>query len=161
MHFFCIPSFSGNITKKYKSHLTEKGTVFFIMPQKMPKTKDGTAYKDLLFDITCLNTSDSISVTATIFAAHPITDSLVTIAIPQGHMFSIPTEIIYYDLSKKGYESRVRFHLLKNDLRQLFNAKQPFLLDYGKGNVFSFTTNKWTEKKGLINSIIDLMEIRH
>lgn len=159
LQLFCAYSFSGNIAKKYKSHLTEEGTVYFIMPQKMSKAENSMAHRDLLFDITCLDTNDTVSVAATIHSAVPVTDSLVVIRAAQGTTYAVPTEVIYRDLSKKGYVNRLKFNLSKREFRTLFAASQPFFLDYGKGCVFAFTKKKWAEKQQLVNSIMDLMDL--
>lgn len=155
----CISSFSGNIAKKYKSHLTEEGTVYFIMPQKMPKAKNSIAHKDLFFDVTCINTNDTISVAATIHTTYPIMDSLVVITTPHGKTYSAPIIVIYRDLNKKGYINRLKFNITKNEFRELFNANQPFHIDYGKGCAFAFKRKAWKEKQLLINNIMNLMEL--
>lgn len=157
--FLCISSFSGNIKNKYKSYLTEKGTVYFIMPQKMPKAENSTAHKDLIFDVTCINTSDTVAVTATIHTTNPIKDSLVVLTIPHGKTYSVPTIVIYRDLNKKGYTNRLKFNIQKNTFSELFNASLPFYIDYGNGCVFAFKRKTWAEYQLLFNSVMNLMDL--
>ena len=155
----CLSVFSGNITKKYKTHNTERGTVYFIMPQKMDKASGSTAQKELLFDVTSLITTDSIHVTATISAKEPVTDSIVTIRTADGHAITAPAEFLYRELGKKGYVNRVRFGMLRSDFKSLFAAPSSFTLDYGKGYLFAFPKGKWAKEQELVNNILGLMEL--
>ena len=155
----CLSVFSGNITKKYKTHNTERGTVYFIMPQKMDKASGSKAQKELLFDVTSLITTDSIHVTATISAKEPVTDSVVTIRMADGHTITAPAEFLFRELGKKGYVNRVRFGMLRSDFKQLFSAPLSFTLDYGKGYLFAFPKGKWAKEQELVNSILGLMEL--
>lgn len=155
----CLSVFSGNITKKYKTHNTERGTVYFIMPQKMDKASGSKAQKELLFDVTSLITTDSIHVTATISAKEPVTDSIVTIHTADGHTITVPAEFLFRELGKKGYVNRVRFGMLRSDFKQLFSAPSSFTLDYGKGYLFAFPKGKWAKEQELVNSILGLMEL--
>lgn len=155
----CIPAFSGNISKKYKTHLSELGTIYFIMPQKMAKAKGSTAQKDLLFDVTCQLWTDSISVAATVKSASPVTDSIVKISLPDNTVLSFPLMYIYRDLGKKGYDNRLKFSMSRPQFRRIFKENVPFLLDFGKGNLFAFRQGQWVEEQYLMNSILDMMEL--
>lgn len=158
----CISSFSGNIPKihkKYKTHLTAEGMVYFIMPQKMAKTSDSKALKNLVFDLSCLVTTDTVSLTATIHSTTPITDSLVTVIPAEGVAISSQGEFLFRELGKKGYVNRIRFKLTRSQLRQLFSAEKPFLLEYGNNHRFAFRNKEWSNKRQLFISILDLMDL--
>lgn len=159
LQVWCVSAFSGNIAKMYKTHLTERGMVYFIMPQKMPKAAKSTAQKDLLFDITCLAQNDSVSITATVWATQAVTDSMATVCLADGTTMSFPVEFLYRELRKKGYESRIRINMLKSQFREMFNGETPFMLDFGKGNRFAFRKGFWAEEQTMINSIMDMMQL--
>lgn len=157
----CLGVAAGNIAKKYKTHLTPEGTVYFIMPQKMAKAEGSKAQKDLLFDVTTLLTGDSVGIAATVHCEQPLTDSIATITRADGQQLTAATEYIYRELGKKGYVNRVRFVLSIADFRQLFSATAPFLLDYGRNCRFAFPNGKWANEQKLVISILDLIELNH
>lgn len=155
----CFPALSGNISKRYKTYRSELGTLYFIMPQKMAKAKGCTAQKDLLFDVTCQLWTDSVTVAATVKSSLPVTDSIVKISLPDNNILTYPLEFIYRDLDKKGYDNRIKFRMPRQQFRQMFNGSTPFLLDFGKGNLFSFRQSQWAKEQDQMNSILEMMEL--
>ena len=74
-------------------------------------------------------------------------------------MWSFPVEYLYRELRKKGYESRVRFGMLKSQFRKMFTDASPFELDYGNGCRYAFRSGAWAEEQQLMNGILDMMEL--
>ncbi len=156
---FCTSLFSVNVAKMYRVASTENGLLYFILPQKMPRNSGSQAKKDLLFDVTCLAATDSVSVTSTLYCANAYQGTTATITAVGEEPIRPSVEVIYCDLMKKGYVNRLRFMLHRDQFKKLFNAPASFVLDFGQGSTFSYSKSKWEKMKGIMNQIITVIDI--
>ena len=157
--FLCTHLFATDVGKMYRAAMTEDGPLYFILPQKMPRSSGSKAKKDLEFDVTSHSKGDSLAVTSTLFSANPFTESTATITVPGDETLRPSVEVIYNDVKKKGYTNRIRFTLPREQFKKLFSASESFVLDFGQGNTFSYSRSKWAKERDLMNQILTMIEI--
>ena len=155
----CTSLSAVNVGKMYRSIMTENGPLYFIMPQEMPKSKGSKAKKELLFDVTCHSQGDSLAITSTLYSATPYNEATATIMVPGEEPLRPSVEVIFSDVLKKGYNNRIKFTLHREQFMKLFNSPQSFVLDFGQGNTFSYSSSKWAKEKDLMNQIMTMIEI--
>ena len=154
-----IAAEAANINKKYKTHLTEKGIIYFIMPQKMTKASGSNALKPMTFDITLLDKSDTVLIRGTINSAEPLHNHEVTVKLGDGVQFKVSAKTLFRDIAKNGFNNRVEMKLHKRDFCKMYDSPKPYVLDFGQQNTFGYAAKKWDKHRKMTKAIYELMEI--
>ena len=153
----CLTITAGNINKLYRSALTDKGMLYFLDEQKMPKCKAGASLKPLLFDVTYLTSNDTVSIKSTVISLQAYKNTAVTIEKSNGQKITVPTEVIYRDLKGKGYKNHIEIKIPKETYLELYNDSQPFIIDFGDNNRFGFSAGKWAKHRQDVNRIWEII----
>ncbi len=155
----CLTMAAGNIGKLYKSALSEKGMLFFLYEQKMPKCAHGESLKPLLFDVTYVTGNDTVSIKTTVKSKTAYKGTEVTITSGDGEKMSVPTEVIYRDIIKKGFINRIEIKIPLKEYRKLYNSALPYSIDYGEQNSFQFNAKQWKKHQNEVNTIWQIIDL--
>ena len=155
----CLTMTAGNIGKLYKSAMSEKGTLYFFYEQKMPKAATGQSLKPLRFDVTYITGSDTVSIKTTVQSKTAYKGTQVTITTGSGEKMTVPTEVIYRDIIKKGFINRIEIKIPRKEYRQLYDAALPYSIDYGEQNCFQFNVKQWQKHQNAVNTIWQIIEL--
>lgn len=153
---FCFAG--GNITKKMLFMLGENGTVYYVKPQKMPKTSDSKALKNLIYDVTCLNSEDSLNLTATVISKDHLTFTEGSITADGMEPVKSKIEIVYLDPLGNKYENRLRMRISRADFKKIYHNAAPFILDFGHGLRFGFKQKKWPKESRFMNDVFIMID---
>lgn len=147
-----------NINKRYIMSQSESGTLFFILPQKVPSV--ASKLKSISIDITYLTSRDSVTINATLITKQKISlDSLGfysflnTINKPQ---------LIYVQKKSNNWIYRFGVKLPYSFLRRAYEDKTPFkLVLYSLNSQFCFqyTESKWKRNKKWMNEVLSLIDL--
>ena len=159
MLMLSLTSIAGNINKLYRSALTEKGTLYFFFEQKMSKDKNSKAIKPLLFDVTYLSGSDTISIKTTVLSTNAYKHQFVNIIKADGQKTEATTVVIFRDIMKKGYINRIEIRMPRSEYRQLYNTDKPFTIDFGEQNSFKFSDSQWQKHREAVNKVWEVIDL--
>lgn len=151
---------SNNYSDKYITTLSEKGMLFFIKPQKMPRIKGYDAVKDMEYDITYITNTDSVSYTISIYTKTPIKTDSVEI-LYNGNILKEQLEKIYIEPNKSKWESRLRFRIPYHVFKSMYQLTKSFQFKFSDDKhiaFFFFDSSKWEKEKKKMNSIIGIID---
>lgn len=155
----CQTALAGNLSKRYYSYMTSEGMLYYICPQKMPKMSDSMAKKPLLYDVTHLSTTDTVTISSTIWSQFPLQTDSVRI-VQNGKVWRASAiEVIYVERDKNLYKTRVRFPLLWAELKELYSSNDPFILDFYHNFTYLYPLKEWNKKKEEMNEILRIIEL--
>lgn len=157
-----LPAYSRNINKKFTYFSSEGGALFYVYPQKMPKTADCVAKKPLTYDVTYLASGDSVSITAYLITKERYSFSQAKVMLSDKVLATDNIEIIFIDIKGKKYVNRLRFKVHRNVFNTMLDSLVPFTLDYGYGCTFRFADKKWKSVQQDLHDIfitIDSMKV--
>lgn len=148
----------GDISKKILFMMGEDGTVYYVKPLKMPKLSDSKALKNLVYDVTCLNSEDSVSFTATVITenVHKFTEATITTSGMAPVKAAI--EVIYIDPKGKKYENRLRLRISRADFKAIYHSPAPYVVDYGFGLRFGLKEKTWPKDSHFMNEVFILVD---
>lgn len=148
----------GNISKKVKYMSGENGTVYFVTPMKMPKASDSKALKNLIYDITCLNSEDSLNLTATVISKDHLTFTEGSITADGMEPVTSKIELVYLDPLGNKYENRLRMRISRADFKKIYHNAAPFILDFGHGLRFGFKQKTWPKETRFMNDVFIMID---
>ena len=148
----------GDITKKILFMMGEDGTVYYVKPLKMPKTKDCKALKNLVYDVTCLNSEDSVSFTATVIT--PSVQKFIEATVTTAGLAPVKAaiEVLYIDPKGKKYENRLRLRISRADFKAIYHSPAPYVVDYGHGMRFGLTEKAWPKESHFMNEVFIMVD---
>lgn len=149
----------GDITKKILYILGDDGTLYFVLPKKMPKQKESKALKYLLYDVTCLNAEDSVSFTSTHLSSSVYQYKEATIKTSGMEPLKAPIEVIFIDPKGKKYENRLRIRLSREDFKKLYKSPTPYVIDYGNGMTFGLKAKDWAKESHFMNEVFIMIDM--
>lgn len=155
----CLTSMAGNIKKMYRSAITEKGTLYFFHEQKMQKDRDSKAIKPLRFDVTYLSGSDTVSIKTTVISLKAYKQPTATIIKADGQKAAFATEVIFRDVTKKGYINRIEVKIPRSEYRNLYSTDKPFTIDFDDQNTFKFSDGQWQKHREAVNKIWEVIDL--
>lgn len=149
------------IDKKYLQVYGEQGNLYFIKAQKLNRMKSDIP-KDLVYDITYLDSRDSASFTCTVFL--PTRSKLTTVCLEDGdNSFQYFPELLYAKKKKSYWEYRVRWNIAYFDLKKNYQSENPYSLsftdEWQKTYPYSLKKNKWEKQRSIVLSILDVIEL--
>lgn len=148
-----------NINKRYKMSQSESGTLFFILPQKIPSV--ASELKCINIDITYLTNRDSVTINATLITKQKI--SLDSIGFYSLNLNAInKPQLIYVQKKSNNWVYRFGVKLPYSLLRQAYKEKTTFrLVLYSLNSQFCFQypESKWEKNKKWMNEILSLIDL--
>lgn len=151
-----------SFAKEYISHGTGDGAVYFVKPRKMQRDDDSRAAKALLYDMTHVVGSDTVSYTVSIVTKDAFRPDSVSVLMPDGQILKKPLEKIYIEPGKSIWTARMRFYLSCREFYRLYSGVHPFRLAFchaADTASFHFKDKDWTKTCALIHHIITLINL--
>lgn len=154
-----ITAFGQNIEKSYTSSVRGDEAVYFIYPMKKFKSKD--ADKELEYDVTYNNLSDSVTYNFTFYYKQPVSISSVSM-ISGDQTFIVPAKALFVEPKKKQWIHRVSARIAYNDFRTLYSSARPYQLkieSVSNDVLFEINPKDWKKQSTIINGIIQVIEL--
>lgn len=141
------------INNHYVSYIQQKGTLYFIRPQKGFKNKGyGSSF---IYDITCLSSSDSVTINFSYFDKNSrILDSLYLIR--GSKRILVPVSKIFIETKKANWHYRFTTRVLLSELETFFveNEIGTIALIEKNTTIPLYTSKKKWKKNAAINTKI-------
>lgn len=162
---FCLSILLCNAGSKdtYVQRQTENGWLFHIFSQEMPSLDKKS--KDLKYDFTYLQQTDSATLLATMVTEAPCTPDSLKISYC-GHTYSAPTELVYFTPGKKKFDIRVKAAIPYQIWNDIYSCTDPFVMQFSMRDgdtlyIYSFGYNdkKWKTNRNKIYRIISSIKI--
>ncbi|MDD4823064.1 MAG: hypothetical protein PHI48_10980 [Bacteroidales bacterium] len=159
--FLLFPSFlfAQNINNKYKMRQTDEGTLFFILPYKIPSC--APKQKELKVDVTYLSSRDSITINATLISKDEITLDSICFLYSDHKTINKP-QLLFIQRKSNNWIYRFGFKLPYIDIKRAYENESSFKLTiYSKQNQFcyQFGDSKWEKSKKWMNQILHLIDL--
>ena len=163
-HFFIIPllllvnTMNGqNISRYYTSSLQEKGTLFYILPQKGFESNNKNNF---IYDMSYQTQNDTVTVNFSYFdRMNLILDS---ISLSNGNQqVSSDAEKLYIETKKSKWHYRYSSKFLFTDIASYFDQTEPptVIIYYPEGSVeVNIKAKTWRKQSALIKKILTLIE---
>ena len=148
----------GDISKKVKFMRGDNGTVYFVVPQKMAKVSDSKALKNLSYDVSYLNSEDSVSFLGTVISRKFQKFTEATISAKGLPEIQADIEVIYIEPKGNKYENRLRIRISYKDFKNLYSNSVPYVVDYGNGLRFGFKDKSWFKESHFMNDVFIMIE---
>ena len=155
---FVFSGYSQETGDRYASRMTQDGTIFFIMPQKLSKTEGIRRFE---YDMTCLTWSDTVTINFTIKSKHIETPENITIGSGDNSYKPVKTKILFIDLKKNEYEIRTSCQFLWPDIEKIFTDEQKptfCLSQNGLPESATYKEGKWNKERKTLSNILNLFK---
>lgn len=159
LQLMCLGTTAQNINKYYRSHIASDGTTYFILPQKMSRTANSTATRDMEFDLTKVSTIDSIAFTTSVFTPEPLSVDSILIVRSDGTRLAAKAETIFVDFKKKAYKTRLRFSIPYPEFKALYAQPTPYTVEMPKGAAFAVQPKKWQKHADVIRRLTTIFDL--
>lgn len=136
----------GDVSKKVKFMSGDNGTVYFVVPQKMAKASDCKALKNLSYDVSYLNSEDSVSFLCTIVTRTFQKFTEATFSAKGLPEIRADVKVIYIEPKGKKYDNRLRLRISYEDFKKLYSHSAPYVVDFGSGFRFGFKEKAWSKE---------------
>lgn len=145
------------IKNHYVSSMQQKGTLYFIRPQKGFKNQElGSRF---LYDITCFSATDSVTFNFSYFDKN--VRNLDSIYLLTGSKkFSAPVARIFVETKKSSWHYRFTARFALNDIQAFFNEKERgtiTLVDRSTPIPLRTNKKKWKKYAAINTKIIQLI----
>lgn len=154
---------SAGFNDLFVQRQTEKGWLFHTFSQNMSSIDKKS--KDLKYDFTYLQQTDSVTLLATIVSQTAFTPDSLHISCC-GKNYAVPTELVYLTPAKNKFDIRIKADLPFDIWEDLYTCTNPYTLYYKMKNgnqteilSFGYNSKKWKsirEKTFLIISSVKI-----
>ncbi len=157
-----INAYADRISDSYVSSQGEYGWVYHIFSRQMPSL-DNSGVKDLKYDYTYVEHTDSVSFLSTICVKCLNTPSEISIFYC-GDTYLATPNLVYVQSSGKNTEFRIRITLPYNIWKDIYSCATPFSVSYNfhrdnKMFKFGIKPKKWKRETELMLSIANIINI--
>ena len=158
---WCLSMTAQRNNKFYKQSVHAEGALYFVNPQTMPEIKGNKTYcsKPLSYDYTYLDSRDSVTLLMTIVSKNIYKPDYLQVTGSIEKQY--PLELIYCEMAKKGWKSRLKCQIPYDDWKKLYHAAVPFVLEFHAvdGEVQPRFSDKPRSWKKLCDDFIRLQEL--
>ncbi len=147
--------------KSYIMTYHENGSLFFIRPEPISKTKNPLIAEDLVFDLTYLTCNDSLSYTLTYVTTQQFFPDSLCFQFTE-EQYCSPVEIIYVDKGSSEWIYRVKLIIPFSLLEKMYLSESSYQVNiHGKGNMleYYYIPKKWIKERQKMNDIIDVIKM--
>lgn len=145
-----------SIGKRYRSHLSECGTINFFRPIKL---NDKTNTDLFVFDMTYISHSDSVTVCCSIRTKHPNTVKSLELINSDQDIASNNVSVLYCDVLKRGYEIRITSRFSFNDIQHIYKESIPLMFKIifndDSSCTATYSRSKWEKESQNITRILE------
>lgn len=148
-----LPSRSQSADGRYASRMTQDGTIFFIMPQKIGVTEGIQRFE---YDMTLLSWTDSVTINFTFQSAIMERPTSLSIGNKDENFKCTDYSLLFLDIKKNKYEIRVTSKFAASDIKQLIDSPSPMTFRFVQGGQERSATYKekaWEKDRKKLNDI--------
>lgn len=143
--------------ERYTVKITEAGNMYFFMPYKLK----GNAGSKLLYDMTLLSLSDTVSINMTLTA-------------PQGRVRSISLsagaatyctekyELYFQERNGSRFDTRIHIDCPIDTYKQIYTSDTPLSMEItmedGKRYTFIYKAKKWKKETAYISEVFEIIK---
>lgn len=158
----CLITFNAycvSLKDFYLSYQTDKGTVFFVQPQKLSLISGSAAKKKISSDFTYVYPTDSVRILSTITlpAVYKITNLNIG-----GQNF--PVALVYTTPSKKDITYRLESYIPYSLWSEICTSSTPPAMTFSDNETqrwtFGFTEQEWKKRKPLFRQLLELIHLQ-
>lgn len=162
---FCLAIMlcGAGINDAFVQQQTEKGWLFHIFSQKMPSLDNKS--KELKYDFTYLQQTDSVTLLATIVTGASCTPDSLKISYC-GNTYTAPARLVYFTPGKKKSDIRIKAAIPFPVWNDMYSCSTPFVLQFSMQDgatpetyIFGYDNKKWKSNRDKINVIINSIRI--
>lgn len=153
---FTSTLFGQSADGRYVSRMTQDGTLFFIMPQKI---KNLTGIKKFEYDITLLTQSDSLTVNFTFESSLMNVPTDLKIQSGENTFPCTDYKPLFIDIKKNHYEIRITSKFSNDMLKTVVNNPTPPIFLFKQGTEIkeaSYKEGAWRKDRKKLNDIYNL-----
>lgn len=161
---FFSQSFAISIKDMYIQRKGENDFVAFFFEKKLGSKEKSPLSKNVKFDFTYVESSDSVTILSTIVSPFSASPSKLDILDCNGTL-ELKPEIIYIEPKKNGMEYRLKTIICFNDWEKLFACQNSFSFKYyfeSDGAILNqtyFVTKGWEDYRMKMISIINALKL--
>ncbi len=148
-----------SLDKRFLTHISEAGQLFHIRQQPMSPVRSCPTRKSLLYDMTHMLGSDSVTFTASFWTAQLLHVPSVRIERNDGVSTLHDLQTLYVEPDKQLFKHRIRFVISMDEAKQLFAAPGTFILNFGGGYVYFVSHKRWGKDSEAVSQIFQLIEL--
>lgn len=145
-----------SIDKRYRSHLSECGTINFFRPIKL---YDRTNTDLFIFDMTYISHSDSVTVNCSIKTKYPNSVKSFGLANSSQEVTSNNVSVLYRDVLKRGYEIRITSRFSFNDIQHIYKKSSPLMFKIifsdNSSCTAAYSKSQWDKESRNITRILE------
>ena len=152
-------TYGAGLKDFYLSYQTDKGTVFFVQPQKLHLISGSPANKDIYFDFTYVHPTDSVRILSTITL--PTVCRITNLNIG-GQDFA--TVLVYTTPSKKNITYRLESYIPYSLWNIICTSATPLAMTFSdkesRSWTFGFTEQEWKKRRLLFQQLTELIHLQ-
>lgn len=139
--------------------------MFHIFSQKMPSVSSNNAAKNINFDFTYVEQTDSVSMLATV--AHTESARPMEVSVDTGDTtYNFIPELVYAEPKRNNMEYRLKIVLPFNVWENMYDSPRPYRISFNfKSDIapdrytYGFPVKKWKSKQEKMTAIIGQIKL--
>ena len=144
-----------SIEKRYRSYLSERGTINFFRPKKL----DVKANVDkFIFDMTYVSRQDSIIINSSLSIKDEGVLSQFKLKSGEKEIPGEAVTMLYRDVTKQGYTIRISSRFLIKDIEECFSSNSPLIftivLTDGTVCTATYKPSQWKQERLQVTRIL-------
>lgn len=158
---FAVSCPAQSIDKRYRSTITQKGTLHFFRPMKLTKVENMDKF---VYDMTYISNTDSVTLNFTIEIKNPQMIEKVELQADGVIATENTPKMLYRDVLSSTYVERISVRLPYKDIEQAFKSETPlsFLTTLSDGTICKATypKSKWKKENANITRILQSIKLQ-
>lgn len=155
---FAVNAVAQSAAGRYASRLTQDGTVFFFMPQKLSQLENINRFE---YDMTSLTWSDSITVNFTFVSKTSLPPTGLKIVSGNTTYDCQAFSPLYIDIIKKGFEVRITSKFPSDAIKNIIQCTEPPEFHFSQGSTqakAAYSAKAWNKDRKKLNDIFSLIK---
>ena len=148
-----------SINKRLFSHVTQKGTVYFIGEKRL--SSPDPDIKRFEYDLTYLASGDSVTVNFTVISSNPNNIETLEICNGEKNVEATNVELLFHEIQKKNYVVRTTSRVSYQELKDILKTDIPIWFDFsrtdGQKSRSQYKPSEWKKEKELFERVFYLI----
>lgn len=156
LFFICTFCNAQSIEKRYSTYISDIGVINFFHPQKL---KNNTKIDAFVFDMTYISYGDSLILNCSYRTQNGSNIKSLKLKNGNNNICGKDLSVLYRDVIKSGYETRVTSRFSFIDIRNIFSNPAPLvfeiILNDGSCYTASYRKSAWEKESINITRIFE------
>lgn len=151
-----VGAYGQSADGRYISRMTQDGTLYFIMPQKIKKL---SGIKSFEYDMTLLSWTDSITVNFTFESQQMQAPKDLRLISGNNSIDCNSYSVMFIDIKKKHYEVRITSKFKASEIESVINSPTPPVFSFyqeQENKSASYTQSAWDKDRKKLIDIFNL-----